>query len=427
MKVVYITPGSGGTFYCQNCLRDNALIKSLRNSECDILTMPMYLPPMEKSESEQTPLFFGAVNLYLNHKFPFLARIPDFFTKVFNSSMVLSFAAGRSGSTDPEELGDLTLAMLACRGAGQENDRKKMIDWLISDGGADVFHLSNCLLTGLAEPLKEEFDATIVCSLQDEHLWLNAMKKPFAEKAWEQIRKNSRFVDCFLPVSESYSDYMQERLDLPAEMFRTVFPGVETECWKPPASAPSPKAIGFLSKICPELGFEKVVDAFIILRRNPHFSNLHLMACGGVTPGNKYFFKTMKRRLAAHDLLDDFTFFDSLEVEERVRFFHSITVLSVPADDGEAFGLYHLEANACGVPTVQPDVGAFAEVAQRTGGGVVYSDNNSKSLASELAPLLSDPDKLKLLAKTGRNNVLKKFNIDKTADELMKIYKDLTS
>ena len=33
MKVVHIVPGSGGTFYCQNCMRDGALVQALRRAE----------------------------------------------------------------------------------------------------------------------------------------------------------------------------------------------------------------------------------------------------------------------------------------------------------------------------------------------------------------------------------------------------------
>ena len=44
MKIIQIVPGFGGTFYCGNCLRDSALIQSLRKKGHDALTVPMYLP-----------------------------------------------------------------------------------------------------------------------------------------------------------------------------------------------------------------------------------------------------------------------------------------------------------------------------------------------------------------------------------------------
>ncbi|MHC4336510.1 MAG: hypothetical protein ACYSTG_00970 [Planctomycetota bacterium] len=35
MRIVQITPGTGGSFYCDNCLRDVALVKALRKKGHD--------------------------------------------------------------------------------------------------------------------------------------------------------------------------------------------------------------------------------------------------------------------------------------------------------------------------------------------------------------------------------------------------------
>ncbi len=44
MKVVHILPGSGGTFYCENCMRDVALVKAMRRQGHEVVLVPMYLP-----------------------------------------------------------------------------------------------------------------------------------------------------------------------------------------------------------------------------------------------------------------------------------------------------------------------------------------------------------------------------------------------
>ena len=30
MRILHLVPGSGGTFYCQNCLRDRTMVRALR-------------------------------------------------------------------------------------------------------------------------------------------------------------------------------------------------------------------------------------------------------------------------------------------------------------------------------------------------------------------------------------------------------------
>ena len=44
--------------------------------------------------------------------------------------------------------------------------------------------------------------------------------------------------------------------------------------------------------------------------------------------------------------------------------------MSVPVRKHDGYGLYLLEANAAGVPVVQPATGAFPEIIERTRGGI---------------------------------------------------------
>ena len=77
MKIVHMVPGSGGTFYCQNCMRDSELVRSLKSRGHDILMIPMYLPLSidDKDQGNGIPIFYGAVNIYLEEKLSFF-RLP---------------------------------------------------------------------------------------------------------------------------------------------------------------------------------------------------------------------------------------------------------------------------------------------------------------------------------------------------------------
>ena len=44
MKVVYIIPGAGDSFYCGNCFRDNLQASALKKMGHDVIIMPLYLP-----------------------------------------------------------------------------------------------------------------------------------------------------------------------------------------------------------------------------------------------------------------------------------------------------------------------------------------------------------------------------------------------
>ena len=106
-------------------------------------------------------------------------------------------------------------------------------------------------------------------------------------------------------------------------------------------------------------------------------------------------------------------------------FFKSTTVLSVPVLNGEAFGLYQLEALASGVPLVQPELGAFPEISKATGGGVIYKPNTAEALAHKLAEVLSNPAQLEAMSLAGRKAVEEKFDCGKLSEKMVEIYKTI--
>ncbi len=87
---------------------------------------------------------------------------------------------------------------------------------------------------------------------------------------------------------------------------------------------------------------------------------------------------------------------------EKIAFLSGLTVLSVPATYGEAFGLYVLEALAAGVPVVQPRHGAFPEILAATGGGILCEPNDPRALADAFESLLLDPTQARALGEQGQ-------------------------
>jgi len=101
-------------------------------------------------------------------------------------------------------------------------------------------------------------------------------------------------------------------------------------------------------------------------------------------------------------------------------------LLSVPVLKGEAFGVYQLESLACGIPLVQPQLGAFPEIIEQTGGGVTYGPNTAEELCKSWANTLVNNDKINTMSKAGYDAVLEKYNIDKVSESVLSIYKSLT-
>ena len=94
---------------------------------------------------------------------------------------------------------------------------------------------------------------------------------------------------------------------------------------------------------------------------------------------------------------------------------------------GEAFGMYLLEAMACGVPVVQPRVGAFPEIVEKTGAGLLYEPNDPETLALTLETLLLDPPRARALGAKGPDGVARHFNIATMTDKMLDIYRKTIS
>ena len=75
----------------------------------------------------------------------------------------------------------------------------------------------------------------------------------------------------------------------------------------------------------------------------------------------------------------------------KLAFLRALDVLSVPATYDEPKGMFLLEAMASGVPVVQPRRGAFTEIVEKTGGGLLVDADDRDALADGLLQLWRDP------------------------------------
>ncbi len=424
MKIVYIVPGTGGTFYCQNCMRDIELVRTLRSQGHDVLMVPVYLPLLIDAPdiNDDTPVFFGGINCYLQQKFPIFRNTPRWLDRIFDAAWMLRQAAKKEGTTEAAGLGPMTLSMLEGPDGHQKKELERMITWLRDQEKPDVIHLSNALLLGMAKTLKTALDVPLFCSLQDEEPWLDAIDEPHDQLCWEAMTVASKDVDAFVAVSQWYADTMKRRMSLPDDKVHVVHLGIKVHDEDTTPVSFDPPVIGYLSKMTDSLGLGRLVDAFIHLKQHPRLHNLKLRATGGQVGGDIVYVKWLKKKLAKHGMEHDVEFLNDFNAEDRRKFVQSISVMSVPADGGEAFGLFIIESLAAGVPVVQPEAGAFPEVLNATGGGLLYDPSNADGLTMSLEALLLDPDRARELGSTGREAVKENFSTERMAERTLDIY-----
>jgi len=425
MRIIQITPSAGDSFYCENCLRDAALAKAIIKLGHEGLTIPLYLPlPSEQSGSTGiSPIFFGGLNVYFQQKLAFFRRTPRWLDRIFDSPRLLKWVGRMAGMTSGRDLGETTISMLRGEKGQQIKELDRLVEWLDKqENRPDIICLSNILLAGLARAIKDRLGVPVVCLLQDEDGFLDGLASPYSQQAWEIISERAGDIDAFIGVSKYYTETMQQRLGLGPDRTFVVYTGIPLDGYESHGAGPEVPTIGFLSRMCPDKGLDTLVDAFLKLKKNEKLRNAKLRIAGGKRSDDEAFLKKIRQKLRSAGIIDDVEFLDDFDREARIAFLRSLSVLSVPEKQPVAYGLYVLEALAVGVPVVEPASGVFPELVEITGGGLLCEPNNVEALADAIGSLLLDQDKARRLGEQGRAAISEKFNIEQTAEQMVRIY-----
>ncbi len=142
-----------------------------------------------------------------------------------------------------------------------------------------------------------------------------------------------------------------------------------------------------------------------------------LRVSGWLGENNRPFFDEQMRKLRDAGLADEVEHVDCPTHADKVRFLQSLDVLSVPTTYREPKGIYVLEALANGVPVVQPRHGAFPELIDATGGGLLVEPENPAALAAGIRQLLEDVPLRRRMAEDGQKAVQSRFTAEQMARE----------
>jgi len=262
----------------------------------------------------------------------------------------------------------------------------------------------------------------LVCTVHDEDVWIDAMEEPWRSRCWETMARGGRDVAAFISLSRWYGEVMCDRLKIePAKMH--VIP-VGVEAGEPPSGAPpNPPVVGYLARMAESMGLPILVDAWLQLKKQDRFKTLRLHLSGGKTADDGPYLERLEKQLAGAGVRNDVTFFDDFSPKGRRAFLSTVSALSVPTS--VAFGTYLLEANAAGVPVVEPRIGSYPEMIDATGGGVLYEPDTADGLAKALGELLADEPRRAALGRKGRESVERSFSLATMAHKLTDLYKSI--
>ena len=426
MKILSLTAGAA-SMYCGSCFRDNALAAELMRRGHDVTLLPFYTPTLtdEPNVSRQERVFCGGISVYLEQHLSLFRHTPRFLDRLWDAPGVIKAFTKGSIAVDPGQLGALTVSTLRGTDGRQRKEFDKLLEWLRDEPAPDVVNIPYTLLISLAAPLKRAFGKPVVVTLQGEDLFLEGLPEPYRTDARNLIRAQVADVDLFVAVSDYYAGFMRDYLDIPADKIRMAPLGVNIEDLTPtPRTRQDPFTIGYFARVAPEKGLHNLADAYRVLRQDHGLPPSRLVAAGYLAPEHRPYLDAIVKQFSAWGLSREFEYQGAPDRAGKVKFLHSIDVLSVPSGYHEPKGLYLLEAMACGVPVVQPAHGAFPEMIERTGGGVLATSESGVDVAEAIAGLWRDPARAKELGRRGAAGVRAQYTVGHMAEGMLAAYED---
>jgi glycosyltransferase involved in cell wall biosynthesis len=82
---------------------------------------------------------------------------------------------------------------------------------------------------------------------------------------------------------------------------------------------------------------------------------------------------------------------------------------------------------ACGVPVVQPNHGAFPEIIERTGGGLLARSESGADVAEALYEVWTDGARAADLGRRGAEGVRRHYTVTHMAEQVLSIYQEVTT
>lgn len=431
MKVAYLATGAAN-MYCGSCMRDNTLVNAMKAMGHQAVMLPMYTPlRVDEDSASEEYVFYSGIKTYILQQFPNRSPWRNALLNVAGSQtlthLLTRFDIG--SAVDPAANAELTLSMLRGENGNQAILLEEMVNALKHSVKPQVVHITNTLISGPARAIKKALNVPIVCGLHGEDIFLDGLPSSYRAQAIELIRKNVSEIDHFIATSQYYADYYGEMIGIDPAKITVVWPGIALRDYQQigqePRSVNGPLTIGYFARISPEKGLHLLVEAFISLAKSGKFSGLRLKAAGYLSNAYAKYIEGIQNRLKQAGVEGRVEIIGTATRQQKLDFFSSIDVFSVPGVYPDPKGLPTLEALAGGVPVVQPDHGAYPELIRATQGGLLHKPENSSDLAEKLATLLADKTLRNHFSKQGRAAIHANFSDQRMACDTINVYEKL--
>ncbi len=220
MRIVWLRPGTANGFLCENCLRDHHLLSDLSSAGHLVHSLPVYLP---FSEKERTPVFYGAIRMWLGTAWPVLQKLPDGINALLDYHWLLLQVARLAQASDPSKGAAMTLVTLC----GHYDPRldAELFDAIKRIGEKpDAILISTPLLAHQVRVLHDCFQIPWYSLIGGEDHWVDQLGEGMKERVWELMRTESETCTAFITYGQALNPRIAEAMGLDTQRCIDAFP-----------------------------------------------------------------------------------------------------------------------------------------------------------------------------------------------------------
>lgn len=299
------------------------------------------------------------------------------------------------------------------------NMLSKATEIINKEGGFDVIHAHDWLVTYAAKSLKNAYDIPIVATIHATEAGRNSGIHDETQRYINDTEWLLTYEATELIVNSNYmKNEIQRLFGLPFDKINVIpnginlsnFTGIERDYdFRRQYAMDNEKIILYVGRLVYEKGVQHLIAAMPKILSNYNDAKLIIAGRGGMMD---------ELRAEASNLgLNDKIYFTGYLNSKQVQKMYKCADVAVFPSTYEPFGIVALEAMLAGVPTVVSDVGGLDEIVTHGVDGMKSYAGNANSIADSVTALLYDHQLATNVSKKAKQKVKDQFNWEKIAQD----------
>ena len=300
----------------------------------------------------------------------------------------------------------------------------KATEVINKEGGFDVIHAHDWLVTYAAKSLKQSFNLPMVATIHATEAGRNSGIHDDTQRYINDTEWLLTYEATEVIVNSNYmKGHVQGLFGLPFDKISVIpnginlnnFTGIDRDYdFRRRFAMDNEKIILYVGRLVYEKGVQHLISAMPKILENYHDSKLVIAGKGGMID-------ELKSQVESMGLSNKVYFTGYLNQKEVQKMYKCADVAVFPSTY-EPFGIVALEAMLAGIPTVVSDIGGLNEIVEHGVNGMKSYTGNPNSIADSVLSLLFDPQLAMNVTKNAKNKVKDEFNWQKIAQDTHYIY-----